>query len=60
MAVMLSLEVGAAFSDDLGSAELAILGEWKQSIRFRLPKELQPQEWLDAEAGARIGTNLSN
>jgi AAA-like domain len=59
-AVMLSLEVGAAFSDDLGAAELAILGEWKQSIRYRLPKELQPNEWLDAEAGARIGTNLSN
>ncbi len=59
-AVMLSLEVGAAFSDDLGAAELAILDDWKQSIRFRLPKELQPQEWLDAEAGARIGTNLSN
>ena len=59
-AVMLSLEVGAAFSDDLGAAELAILGEWKQSIRFRLPKELQPNEWLDSEAGARIGTNLSN
>ncbi|TYQ31148.1 AAA-like domain-containing protein [Pseudanabaena sp. UWO310] len=59
-AVMLSLEVGAAFSDDLGAAELAILGEWKQSIRFRLPKDLQPKEWLDAEAGARIGTNLSN
>jgi len=58
-AVMLSLEVGAAFSDDLGAAELAILGEWKQSIRFRLPKELQPQEWEDAEAGARIGTTLS-
>jgi hypothetical protein len=59
-AVMLSLEVGAAFSDDLGAAELAILGEWKQSIRYRLPKDLQPHEWLDAEAGARIGTNLSN
>jgi hypothetical protein len=59
-AVMLSLEVGAAFSDNLGAAELAILGEWKQSIRYRLPKELQPKEWLDAEAGARIGTNLSN
>ncbi|PZV18783.1 MAG: polyketide biosynthesis operon protein CyrO [Pseudanabaena sp.] len=59
-AVMLSLEVGAAFSDDLGAAELAILGEWKQSIRYRLPKDLQPHKWLDAEAGARIGTNLSN
>jgi hypothetical protein len=59
-AVMLSLEVGAAFSDDVGAAELAILGEWKQSIRYRLPKDLQPNEWLDAGAGARIGTNLSN
>jgi hypothetical protein len=59
-AVMLSLEVGAAFSDDLGAAELAILGEWKRSLRYRLPKDLQPIEWLDADAGARIGTNLSN
>jgi len=59
-AVMLSLEVGAAFSDDLGAAELAILDEWKQSIRYRLPKELQPNEWLNAKAGARIGKNLSN
>ena len=58
--VMLSLEVGAAFSDDLGAAELAILSEWKQSIRYRLPKDLQPNKWLDAEAGARIGTNLSD
>ncbi|MDG3495015.1 MULTISPECIES: AAA-like domain-containing protein [Pseudanabaena] len=58
--VMLSLEVGAVFSDDVGAAELAILDEWKQSIRFRLPKELQPQQWLEADAGARIGTNLSN
>ncbi|MFN6385335.1 MAG: AAA family ATPase [Pseudanabaena sp.] len=58
--VMLSLEVGAVFSDDVGAAEFAILDEWKQSIRFRLPKELQPQQWLEADAGARIGTNLSN
>ncbi|MFN9145126.1 MAG: ATP-binding protein, partial [Pseudanabaena sp.] len=58
--VMLSLEVGAVFSDDVGAAELAILDEWKQSIRFRLPRELQPQQWLEADAGARIGTNLSN
>jgi hypothetical protein len=58
--VMLSLEVGAVFSDDVGAAELAILDEWKQSIRFRLPKELQPQQWLEADAGARIGINLSN
>ena len=58
--VMLSLEVGAVFSDNVGAAELAILDEWKQSIRFRLPKELQPQQWLEADAGARIGTNLSN
>jgi type II secretory pathway predicted ATPase ExeA len=58
--VMLSLEVGAVFSDDVGAAELAILDEWKQSIRFRLPKELQPQQWLEADAGARISTNLSN
>ena len=59
-AVMLSVEVGAAFSDNLGAAELAILGEWKRSLRYRLPKDLQPNDWLHDEAGARIGTNLSN
>ncbi|MEB3336462.1 MAG: ATP-binding protein [Leptolyngbyaceae bacterium] len=58
-AVLLSLEVGAVFSHDPGAAERAILGEWKQSIRFRLPETLHPPTWPDAEAGAKIGTALS-
>ena len=39
--VMLSLEVGAVFSHDPDLAEKAILDEWKDSARFRLPSELQ-------------------
>ncbi len=58
-AVMLPVEVGAVFSHDPSTAEKAILSEWKQSLRFRLPESLQPQSWADAEAGSRIGTALS-
>ncbi len=58
-AVMLSVEVGAVFSHDPSAAEKAILSEWKQSLRFRLPESLQPQAWSEAEAGSRIGTALS-
>jgi len=59
-AVMLSVEVGAVFSHDPSAAEKAILSEWKQSLRFRLPESLQPQAWAEADAGSRIGTALSD
>ncbi|MDH6061262.1 ATP-binding protein, partial [Chrysosporum bergii ANA360D] len=41
-AVLLSLEVGAVFPHDPGTAERAILDEWKQAVKFRLPPTLQP------------------
>ncbi|MCY7331523.1 MAG: ATP-binding protein [Pseudanabaena sp. CAN_BIN31] len=59
-AVMLSVEVGAVFPHDPSAAEKAILSEWKQSLRFRLPESLQPQTWAEADAGSRIGTALSD
>lgn len=59
-AVLLSLEVGAVFPHDPGAAERAILDEWKQSIKFRLPENLYPPEWPDTNAGSMIGTLLSN
>ncbi len=58
-AVMLSLEVGAVFSDEPALAEKAILDEWKDSAQFRLPPELQPPDWSTGEAGRQIGSFLS-
>jgi hypothetical protein len=57
-AVMVSVEVGAPFSHDPGSAELAILSSWRRATRARLPESLRPPEWPPAEAGGRIQAAL--
>jgi type II secretory pathway predicted ATPase ExeA len=57
-AVMVSAEVGAPFSDDPGTAELAILGAWSDAIAIRLPQELQPPAWKFEDAGQRIRASL--
>ena len=44
-AVMLSLEVGAVFSNEPDLTEKAILDEWRDSAQFRLPPDLQPPDW---------------
>ncbi|MGC1310013.1 MAG: ATP-binding protein [Phormidesmis sp.] len=59
-AIMLSAEVGAAFPNDLGMAEVAILESWRESARFRLPPNLQPPQWTSASPGYRIGLALGN
>jgi hypothetical protein len=53
-ALLVSMEVGAAFNDDPGAAELAILGTWRGTARVWLPADLQPPEWPQAEPGQRI------
>lgn len=53
-AALVSMEVGAAFRDDLGAAEDAILSAWRNSIRHRLPAQLQPPPWPVAPPGTRI------
>jgi RecA/RadA recombinase len=58
-AVLVSMEVGAAFDGDLGAAELAILDDWRSRAEARLPRELQPPPWPEAQAGQRIGTALA-
>lgn len=58
VAVLLSVEVGAAFNDDPGAAELAILSEWQRAAEVRLPPDLQPPVWPPAEPGARIARAL--
>lgn len=58
VAVLVSMEVGAPFSGDLGMAEPAILGAWRDSAEAWLPAELQPPPWPDAAPGARIAAAL--
>ena len=57
-AVMVSVEVGAPFSQDIAGAEDAILGAWRDNIAFRLPKELQPPDWTSIESGQKIRAAL--
>ena len=59
-AVMVSVEVGAAFSNQPDIAELAILDAWRGAISYRLPDELQPPKWPDAPVGRRIGAALES
>ncbi|MGB6296918.1 MAG: ATP-binding protein [Rivularia sp. (in: cyanobacteria)] len=57
-AVMVSVEVGSAFNNDPGAAELAILGTWRDTIEDYLPSELQPTAWIYNTPGQRIKENL--
>lgn len=60
VSVLVTMEVGSAFPDDIGMAEDAILGNWRQSIRFQLPEMLHPPVWTtDAPPGQRISDFLS-
>ena len=58
-AVMVSVEVGAAFPEDTDAAELAILSTWKTTAQFRLPDDLHPPLWPEAPPGGRLGEALS-
>jgi hypothetical protein len=59
-AVTLTMEVGAGFPDDMGSAELAILGEWRWAIADQLPDNLHPSDWIvNAPPGQRFNAFFS-
>jgi hypothetical protein len=58
VAAVLSVEIGAPFANDIGSAETAILSAWRDTLKFSLRPELQPPEWDDAPAGQRISHAL--
>jgi hypothetical protein len=55
-AVMASVEVGATFSGNPLAAQKEILRAWDDGIRFWLPPELQPPEWMHCET---IGQAIS-
>ena len=58
--VLVSMEEGTPFADDVGKAEDAILGSWRESIRYHLPPDLHPPRWqTDAPDGHRISAFLT-
>ena len=57
-AVLLSVEVGAAFPQNPGMAEAAILADWRQTAEFWLPPDLQPPPWPPSAPGQQIGAAL--
>ena len=57
-AVLVSMETGAGFPDDIGAAELAVLTSWRNAASEQLPPALHPPPWPDAPPGSRIGEAL--
>lgn len=57
-AALVSMEDGAAFPDDIGAAEEAILNTWRAGAVSQLPPELQPPPWPVVAPGGRIGSAL--
>jgi hypothetical protein len=53
-AVMVSVEVGAAFPEQPDIAEGAILGTWRSAIEHWLPAELHPTEYPAGMEGQRL------
>ncbi|MFO0647983.1 MAG: ATP-binding protein [Polyangiales bacterium] len=58
-AILVSMESGAAFPDDVGAAEDAVLGAWRRRAEAWLPADLRPPPWPDAKPGARIAEALT-
>jgi hypothetical protein len=59
-ALLVSMEVGSAFNEDIGAAEDAILGTWRGDAEVWLPRELQPAPWPEAKGGERIFSALKS
>lgn len=61
VAIVLSLETGAAFPQQPLAAEQAILTNWRITIKTQLPPEFHPPVWFpDGFGGGLIGTYLSD
>jgi len=59
VAVLVSMEMGNPFPQDVGTAELAVLEEWRKDAIHQLPPELQPPAFPDAPPGSRISSALT-
>ena len=58
-ALTVSMEVGAAFPDDVGAAEDAVIEDWRRRADAWLPTELRPPAWPEAQPGSRIAAALT-
>lgn len=58
-AVTVTMETGAAFPDDIGAAEDAILASWRSRAELWLPPTLRPPPWPQVAAGSRISAALA-
>jgi hypothetical protein len=57
-AILVSMEVGAAFPSDVGAAEAAMLSDWRRDARAHLPPELQPPPFPETSAGNQLSSAL--
>jgi hypothetical protein len=57
-AVLVSVEVGAAFPEQPDIAENAILGAWWDAAQVWLPSDLRPPPWPQGHPGQRLGLAL--
>ena len=58
-AVLVSMEAGAAFPDDIGAAEDTIIDAWEETAALVLPVELRPPPRPAANPGGRIRAMLT-
>jgi hypothetical protein len=59
VALLVSMEAGAAFPRDTGAAELAILESWRRTAEAQLPSEQRPPQFPAAPPGSRIAAALA-
>jgi hypothetical protein len=57
-AVMLSVEIGSAYNHKPEIAERAIVSDWEDVAKIRLPKELHPPKFDLSETGKLVGNAL--
>jgi hypothetical protein len=57
--VLVSMETGAGFPNDIGAAEQAVLEGWRRAAVAQLPPELQPPPFPETAPGSRIATALA-
>ncbi len=58
VAVLVSMEVGAAFPSDIGASEAAMLHSWRSAARAQLPAEHVPPPFPAAPPGSAISAAL--
>jgi hypothetical protein len=59
VSAVLSLEIGRGLKNNLGAAELAILGEWRFQLEHQLTEYLMPPPWPESDEGQRISGALT-